>query len=1037
MKKAAFVLALVLGMVFQTAWAENVNVIWMTSTSVFKHDAAIVALDNSSFYANGFDASATGQGTQGFSPWQASSDNGGALIADTSATNAEPALFIDGTCFGFWGEYYAITRPFVGILDGGQVASVAFQASRFPGSRCVRLVSPDGNTLFEYWNNDTSAGVNVADYSGEEVELGYGADLTGLVILSVSNAPDATALRVSLDFPEDDFTYFCNIDPSVATSWRSGIAGIQVAVYGSQYAQDFFVNNFRVVQEAASEVKDLSLSASTWAINDGQSNTVTFTLTRTDASEAATVDIDTSDSDFVDPSVRSVTFDVGETEKTFTAVAQLTGDECFATISAYAPGYAAASWNIKGPSFGFDTASDHVLPAESISAWVDLYANTGVIADTALVSVVSSDANVLGIGPDPIMWNQNENGSYYAELSLQGVSAGEATISLIYDGVVIWDDISVSVLPIGFELSGPDSARAGSTKPLFLKATLSYPEEQCTVSVSPAGAATVAPDSFDLSDPEEDGFYYQDLAVTFDEDAVGPVTIHVESPNYSADWTVNVVAPPVYSDYVAYDDAALYAGAFAPSSLGEGTEKFSAWTDVKTLATYGAVYVGTQDGGFPAILEDGASFGLYANGGDDPAYETYRPFVSDLAPGQKASVEFVASSAYGSRYIRFVREWEGVPYNRFEIWNVANGTVGVNIDGRDENDFHWSSTPRHIVVSVQRSVDGASYTLAVFSPESDELWQTVVDDTEGSWGDGIQGILFGAYDTSSDFIFNRMMIEQVEVPVPTIAISGVWDPDATGDYVFTVTASEPAIGNVSLGIEPDDPAIATLSAASLDFGEGETVKTFTLSLNALPEGEDPEWNSVSIVATPDDPSIESALFTIYPTSQWFSLEPTDDKSEPWIRDLNETNTTFEVHVWASRSYLGTVALASSDTSVLTVPASVEVTANGTTFVVTMVGPGQATVTATATDGTTADYGFTIVGEAPVKPVVPAPTFVDGALALDLSAIPKSWAYAVCTDLLADPQVWAPVENATVSESLLLVPLTNYPYAIFRAQSGLD
>lgn len=1037
MKKTAFVLALVLGMVFQTAWAETPAV--PSYQIISRGDTAIVALDNSSFYPdNTFDASATGQGTQGFSPWQVNyaSENDGAFIAN-APDNAPESLLIDGTCFGFYGNSYAITRPFVGILDGGQVASVAFQASRFTGSRCVRLVSPDGNTLFEYWNNETSAGVNVADYSGEEVELGYGADLTGLVILSVSNAPDATALRVSLDFPEDDFTYFCNIDPSVATSWRSGIAGIQVAVYNSEYTQDFFVNNFRVVQEAASETKALSLSASTWAINNGQSNTVTFTLTRTDASAAATVDIETSDSDFVDPAVRSVTFDIGETEKTFTAVAQLTGDECFATISAYAPGYTLASWDIKGPSFGFNAASDHVLPGKSIQAWVDLYANTGVIADTALVSVVSADTSILTINPDPIVWNQNENGSYWAELSLQGVSAGDTDISIIYDGIDVWDD-GVSVLPLGFELSGPDTARAGSTKPLFLKATLTYPEEQCTVSVSPAGAATVAPDSFDLTTPDEDGFYYLDLAATFDEDAVGPVTIHVESPNYSADWTVNVTAVPVYSDYVAYDDAALYAGTFDTASLGEGTEKFSAWTEVKTLATYGGVYISTQDGGFPAILEDGASFGLYANGGDDAAYEIYRPFVSDLAPGQKASVEFVASSAYGSRYIRFVREWEGVPYNRFEIWNVANGTIGVNIDGRENNDFSWSSTPRHIVVSVQRSIDGDSYTLAVYSPESGELWQTVVADSEGSWGDGIQGILFGAFDTSSDFIFNRMIIEQVEVPVPTIAISGTWDPDATGDYVFTLTASEPGIGNVGLSVTPDDPAIATLSTASLVFGEGETVKTFTLSLNALPEGEEPEWSSVSIVATPDDTDIAPASFDIYPTSQWFSIEPNDDKPEPWVRDLNETNTTFGVHVWASRSFLGTVTLASSDTSVLTVPASVEVTENGTTFVVSMVGPGQASVTATAPDGTTtADYGFTIVGEAPVKPVVPAPTFVDGALALDLSAIPKSWAYAVCTDLLADPQIWAPVENATVSESLLLVPVTNYPYAIFRAQSDID
>lgn len=620
--------------------------------------------------------------------------------------------------------------------------------------------------------------------------------------------------------------------------------------------QTYFDNFTLDVAADLPDLLDLEFTDGEYAVTSNNQE-LSYTLKRPSSDGELTVNVKSSFEAFI-PST-TATFADGESETTFTVTATLQPKvENKANLTVSALGFNPAVYeNVRAPRYRFSSDTASVGMGETANIWVN-WDDNGVRDDSKLAFVADpEDIVTLPASFEITDEAKDGGGNYiglYGQTSISGVAAGYTLLSLTYDGVVVGDwgfTVPAPVVP-GFELSGPATAKTGAAAVFTLKATLDGAEEGCSVSVEPADGVTVDPVSFDLVEPAENGFYYQDIEVTFENP--GDYTITAKSHNYSAELSVSVSEPADFSDYIAYDDASLYGGNFDFDATGEGSDGFQPWTVWKADAQYGSAIVTDADGGFPAILSDGSALAIYANG-ENPAYAIVRPFVNDLQPGQKASIEFVAPQEGGYRKIYFSRIWEGTPYNRFQVW-ASGGKVGVTVEDGDDTELSWSENSRRIVASVELAADGSSYTLSLAgynegSEFADDVFQYSIGSDVGSWGDGIQGIAIDGWDLPNDFLFNRLAIEQVEEPVVTRAIGwgeGVYNPEGDGTYTITLTATTTDIGEVAIAVEPAD-GVLSLESDTVDFAGG-TSATITYTLSGANAGD-----SFRISATPIDTDV--------------------------------------------------------------------------------------------------------------------------------------------------------------------------------------
>lgn len=787
-----------------------------------------------------------------------------------------------------------------------------------------------------------------------------------------------------------------------------------------------YFDNFAL--EIAAELPDLTtleFTSGEWAVSSA-TQSLPFSLKRSSTDGALDVTVSSSDESFVPAT--TVSFADGEEEVSFTLDATLTGSGNFAKLTASATGCDPATFEVKGPQYRLSVEQYQVMPETEVNFWMD-WDDNGIRDDDKLTIEADPDGSLEL--PAEWEWSDRDGGAYVAS-SFKAVSSG--TLILKYDGVQ-FADYGVTVLVPGFELSGPQTVKPGQTCTYTLKATLTEEELGCTVSFDPADAATADPDSFDLADPAEDGFYYQDIEVTFGDNP-GDVTITVASDNYSADIDVTIKAPvdpSKFDDFIAYDDASLYDGEFDMNSLGAGSEGFSQWSEVKSSAQFGGVVIDSGDGGFPAILaEDGNAIALYANG-ENPDYSVLRPFADgedgpvSLQPGQKASIEFIASKASGTRYIQFVRIWEGAPYNRFEIWNNGeDGNIGVNVEYHQEQiTFNWAPGARRVIASVELAADSSNYTLHLVAYKEDgsfdDQWTYSFDN---NWQDGIQGILVGGYDSGANFIFNKLAITQEEEPVKVRAIGfseATWNPDvADVPYTFAIGATTTDIGKVALSVSPDDGGL-TLSTDSLDLTDiDEATFTVTISADAIPaEGEGTQY---TITATPADETVKPATYGVTPRAAYIYLT-----SDNW--EYNDDQGAIWVTVHATPSHFGNYYVTVDPAEgILEIPElSQTITINAANqdacaFDLQVVGAGDVNVYI-AHEGAldpSANYHFLIHESPDVEPVdlKEAVTFEKGSLKVKL---PEGATIMTTTNLVTGPWVDFPAEVG--EDGAVVIPTT--------------
>jgi YD repeat-containing protein len=206
---------------------------------------------------------------------------------------------------------------------------------------------------------------------------------------------------------------------------------------------------------------------------------------------------------------------------------------------------------------------------------------------------------------------------------------------------------------------------------------------------------------------------------------------------------------------------------------------------------------------------------------------------------------------------------------------------------------------------------------------------------------------------------------------------------------YSLSLLDPApIGGVKVNLAVTDPAIATISPAEIDFVEGETSKPFTIL--GLHFGETtltisapgfPTKNQPIVVPEPKITlapiNVQSPLYTILsPIFSRIGLQNTDSCQQGLENDLS-------------------VSLTSSDSNVLSLPPSAMIKANtlGTSTMITVVGEGQAQITASASGFTSVQSNVVTV----TKPRISGPSSfmlgkgMKGSIQISLSVSPPAGA----------------------------------------------
>jgi len=219
----------------------------------------------------------------------------------------------------------------------------------------------------------------------------------------------------------------------------------------------------------------------------------------------------------------------------------------------------------------------------------------------------------------------------------------------------------------------------------------------------------------------------------------------------------------------------------------------------------------------------------------------------------------------------------------------------------------------------------------VYTTSGDDAWEGKIDNRSFRMGDG-------SPQTLPTVVFNN---ETPVQPKDLQFTAGTWNPAATGNYEFELTRVDDPMdpGQIALSSDNEDAVTVPLSVT---FDTGSNTVTFLANVVSLTNG---------------DATITASNTTSGAWDTYTVRAPTLAINGPW-----------EIYAAGPVSYVLTrfagigdnIALESSDTDVLTVPASVTFggDSNEVAFAATAIAVGQATITATAANGIKAEFNVT-------------------------------------------------------------------------------
>ena len=668
----------------------------------------------------------------------------------------------------------------------------------------------------------------------------------------------------------------------------------------------------------------------TW--NPAATGVYAFTVTRSDPGIGDEIQLSV-DNEMAASVPATVTFGEGLDEASFdvTILSLVDGD---VTVTAEDPVSGdSAEFTIRMPGLQLD-GDVQVYAAGPVTYTLTRFNNIG-----GTINLSSSDTGVMTV-PATATFAEGTD-----ETTFQGTAIGEGTTTLTATDPVsgIAAELDVIFTTPSLLLSGPESVWTGTT-PAYTVTRLGPIGD--TVNLTSSDEAV-------LQVPENVTFAFGEDVVTFQADALTSGTVQLGAANDDATATPLDVVVADLPDYVAYDDASLYAGGewvLAPAHVSG----FSDWTEgLNPDPAPENVFRGRfiEESSIAAINQAGKTFGLYANwSGTEPdplpEIKMTRDFPEPMVVGQTFSVDVAYQWSSGTKGFKLKGEFEGTAYDRFELFNSGNDTWSYKLDGDDETiTVIWDGYIDGGFMGTVQAICTAPNTFTFSFLRGAEETPTLVEDIvlPGT----IDQIEFYNYNGGSgaeeNFYFNRMYLTPGLPPGPGLEFTfGTYDPSVPGDYEFELTRTGDVTDNIVL--TSDNEAAVTVPAAAA-FEPGIDTLTFTATVVSVTSG------AAKIVASNEDTGAW-AEYNVYPVA------PTLGIDGPWqVYGLGEVQYTLT----RTGAVGDEIALGSSDEGVATVPVTATFGEGETaiTFLATFVAYGSTTLTATdAVSGATADFGVT-------------------------------------------------------------------------------
>jgi hypothetical protein len=386
---------------------------------------------------------------------------------------------------------------------------------------------------------------------------------------------------------------------------------------------------------------------------------------------------------------------------------------------------------------------------------------------------------------------------------------------------------------------------------------------------------------------------------------------------------------------IAFDEGANYSGGWTNGS--NGGNGFEAWV---LTADGGAVGYGGHFVGDPATASITGmatnSFGLAANGDAAAFSQADRNFSAPLNVGETFSFQWGINwdSGDGGGNKGFNLYAGGAGSN--QLFNVNNaGSSDITLNGSNigfgygTNVMTWSIaavSPNELLISANdRDGDGsfATNVLVAALPDAMRLYASNLQ----------------VGDVAQPY-FDQFLVE-TNAALDLFFAAGEGAPTVTGDYEYILRRDPSVVTNDLVVLSGSDTNLVTLPA-NVSFASSNAVEVaFTATVNNVNGG------SFTLVASN---AAATAAYTIVPQAP--TLVFTSGTFAPAALG------TYSYSLQRSGDVADTVELSSSDTNLLTVPATVTFSnaATSVSFDAELVGFGSVTITATDTNsGATAEF----------------------------------------------------------------------------------
>ena len=513
--------------------------------------------------------------------------------------------------------------------------------------------------------------------------------------------------------------------------------------------------------------------AGTW--NPATTGDYEFTVTRNDPGIGDVIQLSV-DNALAASVPASVTFGAGLNDATFNVtILSLTDGDVTVTADDAVSGDS-AEYTIRMPGLLLDGAAQ-VYAAGPVTYTLTRFNNIG-----ATVNLQSTNPAVMTVPATASFAGENQDTTFTAT----AVAEGQTTIVATDPVSGVRAEYNVTFAAASLELAGPVSVWTGTTPTYTL--TRRGPIGDTVNLTSSSEAVMTVPATVIFPDAAD--------TVTFQANALtaGETVLNAGNDDaVAAPLNVTVTVRPAY---VAYDDASLYAGG-EWSATPTHESGFSDWTvtmtpEIEPEGVYRGVFIDTSP--IAAMNVEGKAFGLYANwAGSEPdpkpEVKVSRSFPAALAVGQTFSVDVGYNWSGGAKGLKLKGVYEGVAYDRFELFNSGGDTWSYKLDGNDETiTVAWSN---YIAGGFrgQVKVTCTAENTYTFSLQRDGEAAVVVADV-GLPG-AIDQVEFYNYNGGSgdeeNFYFNRMGIEGASAPVGPVIDAITFDV-ATGNMSFDVPA---------------------------------------------------------------------------------------------------------------------------------------------------------------------------------------------------------------------------------------------------------